>query len=402
MALIFDASFRGVPFEVRAASDQHGRTVVLHEYPHRAAPYPEDMGRAARLIEVNGFVCGNAWQARRNALVAAFDTEGPGTLVHPWYGEITVSLNGPVKFSYQGGVDGEASFNAVFVETNDTNYPDVSPHNQSLAAIRSALCLDMAAAWLDSACILAGQASTVVSAIISEAQSVARVVEKVQQGDLLGAGSELSALLGLDGSGIADLVNQGLGLSALLTPIFTGWDTSAKQSEATVAMLAIAAAAPQISKPAAPGATALSSWKARAAIANFQREAATIEALKAASLAVPATRLEESKLRESVFEAVENCLLNTDNPELAGELRDLRRYALAALAENGSAAPDVITVSESATLPSLVVAYRQIVRESGRVIDLLEAESDLLDRNTVSHPGFVPGGKPLEALRYAR
>jgi prophage DNA circulation protein len=93
------ASLNGVRFGVLGDEARFGRKTVLHEYPMRDKPYAEDLGRAARRISITGFLIedslvygGGSVTAQRDALVAAAETAGPATLVHPTLGRLTVNL----------------------------------------------------------------------------------------------------------------------------------------------------------------------------------------------------------------------------------------------------------------------------------------------------------------------
>lgn len=91
-----DASWNGVPFGVYDAERAGGRRVAEHEYPFRNDVWPEDMGLAARRFSIRGFLLGDDCFAQENAMHAAAAIPGPGLLVHPTLGPITVSL---VQFS---------------------------------------------------------------------------------------------------------------------------------------------------------------------------------------------------------------------------------------------------------------------------------------------------------------
>lgn len=105
------ASFRGVSFGVTADESEGGRRTVTHEFPQREAPYVEDLGGAPRRFTVQAFVLGSDYMSRRDALEAALQQPGPGTLVHPWYGEVQVSQTAPykVRHSAQDGGMGPSS-----------------------------------------------------------------------------------------------------------------------------------------------------------------------------------------------------------------------------------------------------------------------------------------------------
>lgn len=87
-----NASFRGVPFEVEAVEDRGDNALVLHEYPWRSGAEVENMGRKARVIPITALFWGVAYEAKLKALVAAFEEEGPGELIHPVFGSVSVAV----------------------------------------------------------------------------------------------------------------------------------------------------------------------------------------------------------------------------------------------------------------------------------------------------------------------
>lgn len=86
------ASFRGVPFEVETEGLSGGRRVGVHETPGGDLAVTEDLGRRTRAISVEAYVIGDDAAGQSIALLEALEAEGPGTLVHPIYGEIRVNL----------------------------------------------------------------------------------------------------------------------------------------------------------------------------------------------------------------------------------------------------------------------------------------------------------------------
>jgi prophage DNA circulation protein len=69
-----------------------GRRIVLHEYPYRDDPWPEDMGRASRMCRFSGFIVGDDVFDQRDAMKTAAEQKGSGTLVHPSLGSATATL----------------------------------------------------------------------------------------------------------------------------------------------------------------------------------------------------------------------------------------------------------------------------------------------------------------------
>ena len=92
------ASWRSVSFFVDTDTTEAGRRNVEHLYPFRDTPWMEDVGRAARVFQVVGFLVGDDVIAQRDKMIAAAEQHGSGTLVHPTFGTLTVSLADKVKF----------------------------------------------------------------------------------------------------------------------------------------------------------------------------------------------------------------------------------------------------------------------------------------------------------------
>jgi hypothetical protein len=78
---VLQPSFKGVPFEIDEATEGGGRRIVTHEYPSREYWDNEDLGRALRTRQVQGFVYGDDADGRALRLQEALSSEGPGSLV---------------------------------------------------------------------------------------------------------------------------------------------------------------------------------------------------------------------------------------------------------------------------------------------------------------------------------
>ncbi len=88
------ASFRGAQFHVETGSKSGGRRIVNHEFPKRDIPYAEDMGRKSRRFPIVGYLIGEDYVQRRNALVSACEAGTPGMLQHPTMGMQLVVCDG--------------------------------------------------------------------------------------------------------------------------------------------------------------------------------------------------------------------------------------------------------------------------------------------------------------------
>ncbi len=93
-AALQPASFSSAGFHVEVGGQAGGRRIALHEFPKKNKPYAEDMGRRAQRVQISAYLLGPFYTADRDALIAACEQEGPGTLVHPTLGSMRVVCEG--------------------------------------------------------------------------------------------------------------------------------------------------------------------------------------------------------------------------------------------------------------------------------------------------------------------
>ncbi|EKI8827242.1 DNA circularization protein, partial [Escherichia coli] len=120
---LLEASFRGVPFKVEEESAGTGRRVETHEYPNRDKPYTEDLGKVTFRPSITAYVVGDDCFDQRDRLIEALNKPGPGTLVHPTYGELKVCVDGEVRVSTSKSEGRIVRFDLKFVEAGELSYP---------------------------------------------------------------------------------------------------------------------------------------------------------------------------------------------------------------------------------------------------------------------------------------
>ena len=118
-----DASFRGVPFKVEDESSPVGRRVETHEYPNRDKPYTEDIGKITSRPSFSAYVVGDDCFDQRDRLIEALNKPGPGTLIHPTYGEMNVCVDGDIPVSTTKTEGRMVRFDLKFVEAGELSYP---------------------------------------------------------------------------------------------------------------------------------------------------------------------------------------------------------------------------------------------------------------------------------------
>lgn len=120
---LVDASFRGVPFKTEDESLTAGRRVETHEFVNRNKPYTEDLGKATSRPKFSAYVIGDDCYEQRDRLIEALNKPGPGTLIHPAYGEMSVCVDGEINVSSSSSEGRMVRFDLRFVEAGELTYP---------------------------------------------------------------------------------------------------------------------------------------------------------------------------------------------------------------------------------------------------------------------------------------
>lgn len=166
-----DASFRGVPFKVEEESSGVGRRVETHEYPNRDKPYTEDLGKVSFRPSLTVYVVGEDCFDQRDRLIEALNKSGPGTLVHPVYGEMNVCVDGEVRVSTSRSEGRVVRFDLKFVEAGELSYPTAGAATaQNLTSSCSALDDCISSSFSDFS--IEGVADFVQNDVISNATSM--------------------------------------------------------------------------------------------------------------------------------------------------------------------------------------------------------------------------------------
>jgi hypothetical protein len=83
---LWAASYKGTPFFVERDAEDGGRRIVVHLFPMRDDPYLEDLGEDKRSFDVTAYVASDSADTDAGTLVATCATRGPGVMVLPTHG----------------------------------------------------------------------------------------------------------------------------------------------------------------------------------------------------------------------------------------------------------------------------------------------------------------------------
>lgn len=410
------ASFRGVAFFVEQRELEGGRRIAPHEFPGRDMPFTEDMGRKAATFTVEGYVLGENYMAARDKLEAALNAAGHGALIVPWSPERKVVCSG-MRLRETAKEGGIARFSMTFTEAGEESAPTGAPLPGVQAGTKADEVLDALGGVLDRKIKIAGLPVPVAEGTLEALQGfgsqIAEVNSLVRMGaDIPGAlqnlmdfsladfatvlPSELAApFLSLGDS--YSLARTGYSTLAAMFGSSSSRSTSAALTARTYGLLSVAQAAPVVTAPAGAGTVRSTIAANQAAVAEYQRSAAVAEAARSAALVQPASKAEAATLRTQIVEAIDQVLDTSTDADVYTAFVDLRTSTVKALAESAGSAPEVATVRNITVAPALALAQRYVV-SPGYGTDAADAETEILARNRVRHPGFVPPGD-LEVLR---
>lgn len=384
-----EASFRGARFEVDDVEASGGRRVVLHEYPLRDTPYSEDLGRRAREFSVRGYIIQGRtydYASARADVLKALEAYGPGELVHPWHGEVSVVVDDyRLRESMERG--GLLELDIRFREAGQLANPTASADtakgvasaassvrqalkNSFLSAFAPALDeIDKVATALDDAASLAMEYLGLPQSLIAEGLAYVQSL-------IATPAAFFDALVGLFGGLLGNENGTESGGKALAAPVPDA-SFSIASGEGTAPLESIL------------GGSASITTEAERVIRDTVAQVVVIEAAASTAHAEYATADDALADRDAVVEGLDTIEPAADDAVFLG-LAELRRAVVTDLTTRGAELPRVRSVTLPGTVPALVAAYR-IHADAGRA-------DEIVSRNRIRHPGRVPGGTPLEVL----
>lgn len=403
------ASFRGVPFEVEASGITVGRRTVVHEYPQRDRPYVEDMGRATRNITLQCFVVGSDYLEQAQALMHELEEPGPGTLIHPWLGEMEVTITSVSELQFDQGL-GVASVTITATEAGDLEFPAVTA-DEDTEALEAADAVEKSAVekfcedfdlstineWVDSA--LEGSlldALNFVSAgdlgkLFDYAEGVANLADKAM------------ALLSTDPKIFATRLAGALGLSRWATTV-SAWRGVAKSLKNLCRHDKLKARTKAYAERKGEPMSDVTRqvMKSQAAIETLVRQLLIaqmvgVSTLVATSKDVSSPDGEEDtrtttrsydeivELRDELCQVLDDELLMEENDEMYQVLDEARTTIFDVLTHKADALQHVVIVKPDDVFPAVVLAY-DYHDDAGRDLEIAR-------RNSVEHEGFCPASE---------
>lgn len=402
-------SWRGLTMHVPDVSTPAGRRIVSVELPGTDVTLHEDLGLATGQIRVTGLLAGDDSVAQAKAMQAACERKGPGTLVHPWLGAMTVVLKEPAEISFRS-----TELRTVMVRLTFERW-------SASSMVAGLSTLGLIAAAVDGA----------LSAVGDLVATIADVVDLAEvAGDLFGTidGVIVDVILGGD---LASILASA-GLEAAITTIedtvgLVDWISSVVD---TIAAAGTPAASPAIGVGPLGRAEAatLDPWSTVAALLEVATataaasletddEGASVISIAAATAAIAATadplaavewesRQQAMAARTTISTAIATVsaaligassttsLSTTERRATWRRLAEMRRTIHQDLDDRIGRLPSVMTITPPTRVSAWVIAQHLFGDDPNKVRSGFE---DIVTRNRLAHPSIVDVD-PIEVL----
>lgn len=136
---LLPATYNGIPFYVDTESLEFGRRIQLNEYPFSETPNTLNIGRKARKYTINAYVIGDEYLADRNALLEMIEnTTVAGILTLPTLAPILVYPTDECQQVFNNQEGGRELFKLVFVEAGVNLFPSIGNDTQLQSALEAA------------------------------------------------------------------------------------------------------------------------------------------------------------------------------------------------------------------------------------------------------------------------
>ncbi len=407
------ATFRGVGFFVATADSSHGRRQAVHETAQRDIPYTEDLGRKSREFGITGYLLGKEYDVAREELIKACEQAGPGVLVHPYRGEMTVVCRG-LTVSESSEEGGTCTVAMTFLEAGEASYPSAKVDNVNAISEKAGAVTEASKDSFVSDFLTKGYPSFVAEAATSQIKGLSDFLsspEFIVSSDIQAVSDYYDKVKSI-GSDAFDLIQQpfefaeqvvdaissirsAFGGSAfgMLTSLYKQYfasdsSSSSGSSNRTPSRQQVAT---NTSAVAALVRQAAISQAAMAAVVTQTTEDVSKGGTKTTSAPTKYDSYEAAiAVRTELADSLDQESETTSSDLVYVAVTDLRTAVVQAVPDPEQDLPRLATFSPRQTLPSLVVAY-QLYGDAGRA-------EDIVARNDPRRPGFLMGGQQLEVL----
>ena len=394
------AKFRDVPFFVPSIEHSGGRRSIVHLFPGRETGYTEDMGKAPRHFTVEGYVVASPGQisgrlagvsdymGMRDNLLNALETPGVGKLVHPYFGEIDVQAGGYTvrEIQDEGGI---ARFTMSFDDVGSVAYPSAATNTEADTYTKKGNAVSGAQAYFAEAYAIASAPYAVTQNALRTADDALAYVAQARKTVAKVAAFERD-IDNIRGKGIQGILSV-QGLSSDIVRVLTygtsredavaGGESAAYDQFVELLLYArnIVGRVPLLSADDPSG-----------RITDLSQQTAIASAAGMLTVVPFSNTAEARETGQTLLDQIDYVLENTLSDQVFSTFSDLRKSVVADINQRALSLPDLVPFTPPGPMNSLALSWR--------LYGNLDGEDDIIARNKISNPGFIPSGAPLEVL----
>mgnify|MGYP003135746906 CR=1 FL=1 len=403
------AKFRGISFSISAHSYKGGRRIVEHDFPYVDQIGKEDLGAKQQEISLSAYIIDDNYFGQRNQLVKALDKLGVGTLIHPYLGTMRVRVKDYElkETTAEGRI---ARFKINFLHEQTIQAPLVTATTNTVAAIQiakvesqSIIDTEFTTGYIEHTSLFitdtpTGPLTTVNAAmddIIDTIDSVIDEVEKVKQ--LMAPFSEFKQKIATIKGKLIQLAITGVDIAAELyelvdfgniieNPTIAIQD-ALKQFDEMEKLFGIF----DVKFIDTPDSIYYTENNPNRMVTNLVSQCAVSSAFGLMAVIEYQTVEEALEVRNTLFTQLDIIENTTNVPaDLVYMVRGIRQAVMEHLDNVILSLSREVTIQLKEDTPSLVVAYK--------LYGDLEQEEELIKRNGVIHPAFMPADRELQAV----
>ena len=386
------ASFRGHEIFIDSQTRNGGRRLVSFEYPGRDEVEYEDLGRKRRTLNLNAYICGKEYDLSTDDFEGMLNAPGAGRLIVPTkeYDFFVVVEDYQVTETTQEG--GMSRFSITFAVVEETlATPELT---QQIRSPLDDLRASKVNAW--DALQKSFNDNYVNNPLLKKA--VNRVEAVV---DLLQGMSDGIATAKLIFAPVAEFKRLKSTIDGKLIAISLGLEDFAKEFRA---MMDFGTDSDSDSIPTID--QSVQSFKSFLSASSGYNITSTLEDERLVNVAsammvvassatalqfIPFTTLDLVQELQDLYIASIDTLMDAQlSDEEYESLADLKRASVGYMEAQKAGLQNTMKIQMVETLPSLAI--------TDMLYASLENEEDILLRNKIRHPMFVPGGKTLSVL----
>lgn len=368
------ASFRGVPFFVATSESTAGRKNTIHTYPEKNIDSVEDLGRDTRRFTIDAYVIGENYNNQRDALIAACEEPGIGDLVHPYRGLIKASLIRVARIRETTTEGGLARISMEFLESEPPTQPVITINTRQNIFDK-----------VNAAIEAASDAFTAVFDIFQKPQYVLDdVARTINNATVALDTAKSNGKKALDYQReVQNILNNALALALSVTNLYESFKTLFTLDDSINGVfenlkLKDFRRGELITEPN------------DAALSKAIRELAVMGSAKAVTGVEFTNTAEAALIRDTLGVALDELMNEEIDDILYNNIYELRGAVLLDIEQRSIDIPIILNIQLPDSLPSLFFAYDQY--------EDIDRAPEIVSRNNILHPGFLPGGVDLEVL----